>query len=287
MRHRLMGTLFHPAAADAPIVRRILCEEPDVNDLLTRQRTDRILYVCLLLAGLLGIMVGVPYTIAVLMDPAAGGPVDPRVVWLSAVAEALFLLAPASAVGVWLGEKVGLGPRLLRELVSRIPGGWDRLRSSLRPSMLVGLTMGVLGLCQYSLPAGALGPGLDAPSTFEYFLRSLSAALTEEILFRLGLLTFFVWVIRSVVKKPALDAPSLWAGNVLAALMFAGAHLPHMVTFGSTTWDLLIPIVMGSTGVGFILGWLYIRYGLIGAIVAHFIADLVLYVIPRLLGVIA
>jgi hypothetical protein len=254
---------------------------------MTGHRNDRVLFVWLLLAGLLGSLVGVPYTIAVLMDPAAGGPVDARLVWLSALAEALFLLAPASAAGVWLGNKVGLGPRLLSELISRTPGGWKHLRSSLLPTMLVGLTLGVLGLSQYSLPAGALGPGLDNPNTFEYFLRSLSAALTEEILFRLGLMTFFVWVIRSIVKRPAFHVPSLWVGNALAALVFTGAHLPHMLTFGTPGWRLLIPLVTVSSLAGITMGWLYMRNGLISAIVAHFIVDVVVYVLPRILTVIA
>jgi hypothetical protein len=263
-------------------------KEADVNDPVIRQRTDGMLFVWLLLAGLLGSLIGVPRTVAVLMDPAAGGPVDPRLVWLSAVVEALLFLAPASAVGVWLGKKVGLGPRLLRELVSRIPGGWKHLRSSLLPTTLVGSTLGVLGFfAQYSLPEGVLGPGLDNPSTFEYFLSSLSAGLTEEIFFRLGLLTFFVWAIRLVVKKPALNTPSLWAGNILVALIFAAAHLPHILTFGSISSDLLFPIVMVSCSASLVMGWLYMRYSLISAIVAHFIVDLVVYVIPRLLIVIA
>ena len=259
-----------------------------MNDLMTVQRTDRVLFMWLLLASLLGSIVGVPYTIAVLMDPAAGGPVDPRSVWLSAGVEALFFLAPASAVGVWLGKKVGLGPRLLRGLVSRIPKGWEHVRSSLLPTMLAALILGVLGFfAQNSLPEGAVGPGLDNPNTFELFLRCLSAALTEETFFRLGLLTFFVWVIRAVVRKAAIDTPSLWAGNALAALLFAGAHLPHMLTFGAPSLSLLIPIVVVSSTAGIIMGWLYVRYGLISAIVAHFIIDLVVYVIPRLLTVIA
>jgi hypothetical protein len=255
--------------------------------MMKTHKTDRVLFVWLLLVGMLGSLVGVPYTIAVLMDPAAGGPIDPRSVWLSAVGEVFLFLAPASAIGVWLGKKVGLGPRLLRKLVSRIPEGWEHVRSSLLPTMLVALTLGVFGFfAQNSLPEGAIGPGLNNPNTFELFLRCISAALTEEILFRLGLLTLFVWIIRAVAKKPVLDTPSLWAGNTLAALLFAGAHLPHMLTFGAPNLSLLIPIVVVSSTAGIIMGWLYMQYGLMSAIVAHFVIDLVVYVIPRLLGAI-
>ena len=52
--------------------------------------TYRLLFAGLFLTGLLGSLIGIPFTIAVLMDPAAGGPVDPQMVWLSALGEAIF-----------------------------------------------------------------------------------------------------------------------------------------------------------------------------------------------------
>ncbi|MHC4105349.1 MAG: hypothetical protein ACYSR9_10445, partial [Planctomycetota bacterium] len=105
----------------------------------------------LLFAGLFGSLLGVPSAIAILRDSAT--------VWLSAVVEVLFSLTPASAVGVWLGKKVGLGSRL-REFVSGMPGGWEHVRLGLLPAMLVGLTLGGVGfIAQNSIPKSALMPG--------------------------------------------------------------------------------------------------------------------------------
>jgi hypothetical protein len=235
--------------------------------------TDSVLFVWLFFTGLLGSLIGVPYTIAVLMDPAAGGPIDPRLAWLSAIGEALLFLAPASAIGIWLGKLVGMGPKLWRSLVSRAPVSWRTLRGHLLPGMLVGIVLGVLNSLQNILPKGALGAGLENPTTFEYLLRCLSAAITEEILFRLGLITLFVWIIRTVVKNPAIHSPSLWIGSLLSALLFAGAHLPHMLAFGSAGSSLLILVLVFNTVGGLIMGWLYLRNGLISAMIAHFIAD--------------
>jgi len=240
---------------------------------VTHQRTDRVLFVWLLLAGLFGSLLGVPWSIAVLRDSVT--------VWLSAGAEILFFLTPASAVGVWLGKKVGLGSRL-REFVSSTPGGWEHVRLGILPGMLVGSALGGVGFfAQNSIPKSALMPGLDYPTTFEWFLRCISAALTEETFFRFGLMTFFVWVLRSILKRPAFQVPSLWVGNLLSALIFAGAHLPQLTFHG---WSLVIPFVIFSCGAGIVMGWLYMRFGLVSAIVAHFIGDLMLYVVPRLLA---
>jgi hypothetical protein len=247
-----------------------------MDDAVTNARVDSVLFVWLLLAGLFGSLIGVPWSIAFLRESAT----DSAVVWLSAVVEVLFFLTPAAAVGVWLGKKVGLGSRL-REFVSEMPGGWEHVRSGLLPAMLVGLALGGVGFfAQNAIPKSALMPGLNNPNTFEWFLRCLSAALTEEIFFRLGLMTFFVWVLRSIVKRAAINVPSLWVGNLLAALIFAGAHLPQLTVH---SWSLLIPFVMFSCSAGMVMGWLFMRYGLISAIVAHFIGDLVVYVVPRLL----
>jgi hypothetical protein len=44
----------------------------------------------------------------------------------------------------------------------------------------------------------------------------------------------------------------------------------------------LIPFVVTSSGVGMIMGWLYMRYGLVSAVAAHLVTDLMIHVIPRL-----
>jgi len=50
--------------------------------------------------------------------------------------------------------------------------------------------------------------------------------------------------------------------------------------------SLFVPFVVSSSSVGMIMGWLYTRYGLVSAIAAHLVTDLVIYVIPRLVAVI-
>jgi hypothetical protein len=250
-----------------------------MNDAVMNQRTDRVLFVWLLLTGWFGVLAGLPWTLAVLRDyPGTGW-------WWEAAGDLLFFIPASAAVGVWLGKKVGLGSGL-RELVSRTPGCWKRVRLALVPGTLVGLALGVIGLIgQNVVPKDALIPELNNPNTFEWLLRCLSAALTEEIAFRFGLMTFFVWVIRAIVKRPAIQTPSLWIGNLLSALVFAAAHFPQL-ELQRYGLSLLIPFVVSSSSTGMIMGWLYMRYGLVSAIAAHHVTDLVIYVIPRLVAVI-
>ncbi len=233
---------------------------------------DRILLFWLILAGFIGCAAGVPFSISVLNDPAAGGPINPQTVWLRALMEAVFLLIPASVLGLWLGRKMDL---------MRIS---ERVHSFIIPSIVVGMALAFPGLVgRFIIPQGDFGPGMANPTALEWLLRSLSAALTEEIFFRLGLMTLFIWVIRFIVRKPAFDKSSLWIGNFLAALVFAGAHLPPVLSVDVPNWNLVILVVVFNSLGGVVLGWLYVRYCLLAAIFAHFVADFVQHVIPRLI----
>jgi membrane protease YdiL (CAAX protease family) len=237
-----------------------------MNDAVMNQRTDRVLFVWLLFASLFGALIGVPWAMAASGDPATA--------WRLA-GSSLLQLVPACAVGVWLGRKVGLGSGLM-----------EAVRTGLMPGTSVGLAIGVVVfLGMSSISGDALIAGLDNPTIFEVFLRCLSAALTEEIAFRFGLMTFFVWVIRSVFQRPAIHATALWVGNLLAALLFTAAHFPGLT---ADAWSpaVLIPYGTFSTAIGLVLGWLFMRYGLVSAICAHFVADVVQGVIPRLVAVI-
>ena len=163
------------------------------------------------------------------------------------------------------------------------PGRWKCIRSELVPGSLVGLALGFLGLISRgAVPKDVLIPGLGNPNALEWTLRCLSAALTEEIAFRFGAMSLFVWVIRSVVKRGVIHRSSLWIGNLLSALVFAAAHFPQL-ELQRYGLSLLIPFVVSSTDVGMIMGGLFMRYGLVSAIAAHLVVDMVANVLPRLI----
>lgn len=232
-------------------------------------KVDLVLFGILLLASLLGVALGVPFVFAVLAEA------DPHRVWMNAGVELLFFLVPASAIGVWLGPKTGLGARLLKELLS----GTSKCRSRLIEVLLLSTAVGgVLGGSMVLLTRGK--PFYVGPGQLELALRSASAALTEEILFRLGLMTLFAWLLRSYVRRSGSAQTSIDLANLLAALLFAAAHLPGHVILGTSPWSLVIGILIFNDIAGMAMGWLYARFGLISAVLAHFVADIVGHVIP-------
>jgi hypothetical protein len=250
--------------------------------------SNRAVLLWLLAAGLVGSLAGVPFTLAVLADPAAGGPVDPQSVWVAALREALLLLAPASAVGLWFGRRVGLGAVLPNRVVPGGAGVWGRVRPILGVSVAVGLAIAAPGIIgSFVFQAADFGPGLGNPTPVDWLARSFSAALTEEIVFRLGLMTCLVWVIAAVVRKAGTDRSVFWAGNTLAALVGASFHLPPLLSAATPNWGLVTMVVLFSGLAGVALGWLYARYSLVSAMLAHFVADFVQHVIPRTLAMVS
>jgi hypothetical protein len=245
-----------------------------MDDSLEKTGITWTLFWWLICISLFGALVGVPWAAAVSQDPSMA--------WLEA-GSSLLQLIPACAAGVWLSPKVGLGLEL-RELLSRTPGAWKGVRSGFLPGTIFGLVIGtVVFLAVSSRPGGRLIPGWDDPTIFEVLLRCVSAGVTEEIVYRFGLMTFLVWAIGSGLRSLTSPGAALWTGNLLAALLFGAAHLPGLP---ADAWipPVIVPIVTLNAVIGMVLGWLFMRHGLVSAILAHFVADVVQGVIPRLVA---
>jgi hypothetical protein len=95
----------------------------------------------------------------------------------------------------------------LRELASRTPGASETVRKGILPGTLVGLAIGAVVLLGVSsMPKDARIPGSENPTILEGLLRCLSAALTEEIAFKFGLMTLVAWVVWLGLKRSATHA---------------------------------------------------------------------------------
>ena len=119
------------------------------------------------------------------------------------------------------------------------------------------------------------------PSPWEGFLASISAGDNEEVLFRLGLVTLFVFLGARLLRQG--DRPTtgvVWTAMVLATLLFGAVHLPHAAALGGGLPASLKAFVLLGNGLGgLVFGWLYWKRGLLAAVTAHFAVDLVLHAI--------
>lgn len=148
-------------------------------------------------------------------------------------------------------------------ITTRLPGliYWRAPAAGLILALAVGLVGGLVA---------ATGPDVANLGLGQAFLRGLNSGIYQEFVFRAFLLTVLTQIILGRLKGTSRAEQSLtvggserWLGPVLLAALAQGAAHTD-----SGFWPLLSSIAFG---VGF--GWLYIRYGLAFAALAHVITD--------------
>ena len=108
--------------------------------------------------------------------------------------------------------------------------------------------------------------------TIPYLIAMVTyGGVIEEVMLRLFMMSFIAFILHKIFgKKHALPSPTiLIISNVAAALLFAAGHLPvTFLTIGSTPMIIFRCFLLnGCFGLAF--GWLYRKFGLRYAMIAH------------------
>lgn len=205
----------------------------------------------------------------------------PLLVLIGAV-QNLALLGLFVGVGLKFGRKLGLGPKLTEAWLA---GSLNRsvVWSSVKSGLLAGLGVGAILLPAILVLAPRL-PNLPFVSAarialWKRFLVCFYGGIYEEILARLFLLSLFAWLINRSWRRQSLSSPAFWSANAIAAVLFGLGHLPSASLVMPITPFVVIAGLLLNGIAALTFGWLYRKYNLESAMVAHFIADFVLYVI--------
>ena len=152
----------------------------------------------------------------------------PLIILLGAV-QNLTLIGVFVGLGLKLGGKLGLGPKLTAAWLAG-----SLKRSDVWPTVKAGLLVG-LGLGAILLPALLILatrlptlPFVRAAQIvlWKRFLVCFYGGIYEEILARLFLLSLFAWLINRSWPRPGnLSAPAFWAANAIVAVLFGLGHL--------------------------------------------------------------
>lgn len=222
-------------------------------------------------------------------------PIPLPVVLMLQILQNGILFAIAVFGGLFFAGRVGLRAPILDSL-TRGESVADRVRAILPVSIILGVvtTLVVLGLeFFYFQPAmmkelgdtaAALNLQTSQPAAWKGFLASFYGGIAEEILLRLFVMSFFVWLGRFLSRtsdgKPT--AAVLWAANILAAVLFGLGHLPTVALLIPLTSLVIARTILLNGLIGIVCGWLYWKRGLESAMISHFSADLVLHVLLAL-----
>ncbi len=224
--------------------------------------------------------------VAVLLRDQAQLPDMPIALLLAlSMIQPLVLAALASGLGLWLGGKIGLGAPLLAGLLAGSAEARDQLRAALLPSVFLGIAAGTVIIL---LDLGIFSPLLagpvareaasDAQSPWVGLLASFYGGIVEEILLRLGLLTVLAWLGTRLARAERPGSAILWGANIVAALLFGLGHLPVTASLMPVTGLVVVRALLLNGIPALVFGWLYMRRGLLPAMIAHFSVDILLHV---------
>lgn len=169
------------------------------------------------------------------------------------------------AVGIWLGKKVGLWkdectiakkPLVITVVVAFIGG-------------LVLILSDILFFGRFS---EVIMASYAQKPTIPYLLATVTyAAVIEEVMLRLFIMSLAAFLLFKLFGKNT-DQPTtaiLVAANVIAALLFAVGHLPATLMMIGNSPMILFRCFLLNGGFGLLFGWLYRKYGLRYAMIAH------------------
>mgnify|MGYP001031231533 CR=1 FL=1 len=190
----------------------------------------------------------------------------------------------ASMVGAALSTRLGLRSKLAGDTVVLPRNAWWQTLGLGVAVCLVVIVLDLLtrGLMPPVKPGSeALLSGLSHTTVASVLGALLYGGITEEVLLRWGLMTLLIWLGWRLLQKGegAPKAGLVWTMIVVTAVLFGLGHLPTTaMTYDLTPFVVMRAIVFNGL-FGVLAGWLYWKYCLEMAMLAHMAFHVVLTVV--------
>jgi hypothetical protein len=221
-----------------------------------------------------------PYLMVLQAETFAEIPLPLPLLVLAQSVQSMLVFTVMAFLGLRAAASVGLKVPLIR--------GWlgDAEKSevpvkSLLLSLLGGFVL-ALGVAAIDPLFGLPVPDVAKPAIWKGALASLYGSIGEEVQLRLFLMSVLAWGLSKLGGKRADGSVKAWpiaTAMVLAALLFGLGHLPTAFALWEPSVLVVARTVLLNAALGLPFGWLYWKYGLEHAIVAHFGADIALHVV--------
>jgi hypothetical protein len=249
-------------------------------------------FAILTVAGTLGAVLVIPYVLT-LQGPVLRRvhlPIPLPMLLSIQMAQSAILIALLVALGLVVAHRCGLGAPVIESWLARTPLPPDLFNTFAMAAVAgVAICLIVLGLDAWLfvryLPHLASSSATNPPA-WQGFLASFYGGITEELLLRLGVMSFFVWLLAKAWhdEKGLPRASVFWAATILSAVLFGLGHLPATAALMPLTKLVVLRAIVLNGLPGIVFGYLYWKRGLESAMVGHFAGDLVLHVLTPLVG---
>lgn len=169
------------------------------------------------------------------------------------------------AIGIWLGKKIGT---------------WKDERDITKKPLVISCIVAVAGGLAMILPdmlffghhSEAIMNSYAVKPTVPYLFATVTyGAIIEEVMLRLFWMSLIAFVLHKLFGKKhnKPTAAIMIVANVIAAILFAAGHLPATAQLLGLTPMIIVRCFLLNGGLGLLFGWLYRKYGLRYAMLAH------------------
>ena len=107
------------------------------------------------------------------------------------------------------------------------------------------------------------------PTIYKMLGGLLVGGVIEEVMMRLFFMSLIVFIISKILKKKEIPTLVFIVANTISALIFAAGHLPSTATMTTLTSVIIIRCFLLNGGIGLAFGYLYRKYGIGYAMIAH------------------
>jgi hypothetical protein len=223
--------------------------------------------------------VGIIGIFSLLLQPLPVGMIDkaPALAALSPIAQRavllvnpLILLLAAAVVGAALAHRLGLRSVLAGTAATATT---TAIVPALGKAAALGFALGLALAAADTLLAPHLGAQFAATTAAQAGVTALATGmlyggLTEEVLLRWGAMTLVAWISLSLLGRQR-HAVAMVIAIVVAAGLFAAAHLPALAAHVELTPALVARTLILNGIAGLLYGWLFWHRHLEAAMAAH------------------
>ena len=177
----------------------------------------------------------------------------------------LGLVTSVQSAGYGLGKKTGL---------------WKDETAITKKPLMITIVISVIGGLALILPdilffgkySQVIMDSYAVKPTVPYMIAAvLYGGVIEEVMLRLFMLSLIAFILQKIFarEKELPTTGILIVANVIVALLFAAGHLPATAILMGITPMILFRCFLLNGGFGLLFGWLYRKYGLRYAMLAH------------------
>lgn len=201
------------------------------------------------------------------------------------VLQSIILFVIAIFFGLLFTKRIGFKMKLFEAIVEK--GNYKKILKNITGISILSGASTAITIYMLDSVFTLLGVGITTHQSYAPVWQKLLAAMyggiTEEIIMRLFLMTFFIWISMQVLKQKKPSTIIILISIIFTAVIFGLGHLPITASVTQINTMVILRAIVLNGIAGVMFGLLFWKKGLESAMIAHFTADIFLLTLLPLL----